>query len=101
MKTVILAILFLPFFASAQLRLAKVLSDNMVLQRNKPIHIWGKGTPGQNIILSFANENKTVVVQADSSWSIYFKKQKANVRAQSIFIKSGSENIELEKYINR
>jgi sialate O-acetylesterase len=99
MKQVISILLFLPFFASAQLRLAKVFSDNMVLQRNQPIHVWGKGLPGEDIKASFANEKKKVVVRPDSSWGIYFKKQKANGEPQSIIIKSGRENIELKNIL--
>ena len=27
----------------------KIFSDDMVLQRDQPIHIWGKGLPGKTI----------------------------------------------------
>ncbi len=99
MKYIILVLTSLPFFASAQLQLAKIFSDNMVLQRNKPIHIWGSSIPGQIVALSFGNENKTVITKPDSSWSVYFKKQKVNPQAQSVFIKSGNENIELKNIL--
>jgi sialate O-acetylesterase len=99
MKHIILTLTFLPFFANAQLQLAKIFSDNMVLQRDKPIHIWGRSAPGQTVALFFGNENKRVITKPDSSWSVYFKKQKANPHPQSIFIKSEKENIELKNIL--
>jgi sialate O-acetylesterase len=99
MKRIILALTFCPFFASAQVQLAKIFSDNMVLQRDKPIHIWGRSAPGQTVALFFGNENKRVITKPDSSWSVYFKKQKANPHPQSIFIKSEKENIELKNIL--
>ncbi len=98
-KYILIFFWFMPFFASAQLQLAKVFSSNMVLQRNKPIHIWGKATPGQTVNLVFSKEKKSVRAKADSTWSVYFKQQKANTQAQSIFIKTGRENIELKNIL--
>lgn len=99
MKPFIIIILLLPFFAKAQLQLAPVFSDNMVLQRNKPIHVWGSGVPGQNIELHFGNETRSVAVQADATWSVYFKKQKENVQPQSLSITSAAEKIELNNIL--
>jgi sialate O-acetylesterase len=99
MKRIFLALTFCPFLGSAQVQLAKIFSDNMVLQRDKPVHIWGRSNPGQAVALSFGNENKRVITKPDSSWSVHFKKQKANPRPQSIFIKSEKENIELKNIL--
>lgn len=92
---------FLVFFlisltASAQVRVAKIFSDNMVLQRDQPVRIWGKGTPGKNVEVSFTNEKRNTTVKNDSTWIVVFAKQKANATGQSIIIKSGNEIIELK-----
>ncbi len=98
-KYIFILLAFTPIFAGAQLQPAKIFSDNMVLQRNKPIHIWGKAAPGQTLSITVAGEKKTIVAKADSSWSVYFKKQKANARPQSIFITSDKEKIELKNIL--
>lgn len=92
-------LLCLPFASAAQLKLAKIFSDNMVLQRDQPVHILGKGIPGKQVTVLFAKESKTAIVKADSSWSVYFKKQKANAQPQSIVVKSNNEKIELKNIL--
>lgn len=71
----------------------------MVLQREQPIHIWGRSTPGEKVEVFFVDQTKNVLVAKDSSWNIYFKKQKANAHPQSIVITSGNEKIELQNIL--
>jgi len=96
MKLFLISLLFWPLHASTQLKVAKIFSDNMLLQRDRPVNIWGKGLPGKEVIVSFGNENKSTVVRADSSWLVSFKKQKANRLPQSISIRSVEDSIELK-----
>ncbi|MEO6283170.1 MAG: sialate O-acetylesterase [Dyadobacter sp.] len=73
-------LLFVPFvgFANAQnasdtgLTLAPVYSDHMVLQRNKPVVIYGKAIGGGQVTVSFLNT--TLVTNADGTgkWKAVF-----------------------------
>lgn len=94
MKLFLTSLLFVPIIAISQLRTANIFSDNMVLQRDQPVHIWGKFIPSKKVEVLFAGVKQTSVVKADSSWSVYFLKQKANAKPQSIIISSGKEKIE-------
>lgn len=94
-----ISLLFLPIVTGAQVQLAKIFSDNMVLQREKPIHVWGKGIPGDKVTASFSKTIKTSIVKADSSWNVYFKKQKANTVDQSLLVSDGSDSIELKNIV--
>src|SRR5688500_564507 len=99
MKWYLISFLVLPLFSAGQLQLAKIFSDNMVLQRDEPVHIWGKATPGDRVSISFGVENRFTIVPKDSSWSIYLKEQKANTKAQSIFISCGDKRVELKNIL--
>jgi len=99
MRICLLFILMCPFVSTAQLQLGKIFSDNMVLQRGKPVHIWGKSIPGKKIMVSFVNENRNTIVQNDSTWSVTFKAQKASVQPQSVSITSGIEKIEIKNIL--
>ncbi|NIG55210.1 sialate O-acetylesterase [Chitinophaga sp. Cy-1792] len=57
---------------AAQLKVAPVFGDHMVLQRNKPLHVYGKGLPGTQISGLFKHQHATTVVQQDSSWLLIF-----------------------------
>ena len=87
--TCLLILIIIPTFSTAQLQFAKVFSDNIILQREKVINIWGKAVPMNQVIISFGGETKKVFVNKDSSWTVYFKSQKANTEPQTIFASSG------------
>ena len=87
-------LLLCPFITFAQLKPAKIFSSNMVLQRNQPIHIWGQAIPGIKVEVQFSGDTKVVAAKPDSSWHVYFKKQKANIQPQSIIVSSGNKKIE-------
>lgn len=101
LNKLIFYILFLvvPFFAKAQLQLAKVFSDNMVLQRDQPINIWGKAHPGQIVKITFSNQKKASIVQVDSSWNIILKKQTSNSTPQNITITCGKEILNIRNVL--
>src|SRR6185437_379946 len=72
-----LAILLGPFGSSAQVRLPQLISDNMVLQRDKPINIWGWASPSEKITISFDGHTYKTVAAADSGWQIKLRATKA------------------------
>ena len=46
----------------SQLRLSKVFADQMVLQRGKPIPVWGWGIPGEVVSVSLELDRREVTV---------------------------------------
>ena len=49
---------------------ASLFTDNLVLQRNKEINIWGKAEPGEKVTVSFLNQSKQTVTDANNNWKI-------------------------------
>lgn len=93
MNKLFLFMFLLPCFANAQIQVAKIFSDHMVLQRDQPVHVWGKASPGKTIVISFSGVSKSIAVKPDSTWSVYFSKQKANTQPQAIRIEDGKETL--------
>ena len=62
---------------SAQVRLPNALSDHAVLQRDRPLHLWGWATPGASLTLHF--HAQTVLAQSDrlGRWSAYLAPEPA------------------------
>ncbi len=98
-KYLIVLLLCLPLFSMAQLTVAKIFSDEMLLQRNQPINIWGKAIPGNKVEVLFANEKRKAVAKQDSTWLVIFKKQNANREPQRLTIKSSNKKIEFENIL--
>ena len=83
----------------AQLSLPDIFTDDMVLQRDKPIQFWGKGNPTSEVEVLFAGETKRTEIYKDSTWSIILNKRKANPKPQSIEITSGTKKIVLSNIL--
>lgn len=77
----------------AQLELPKIFSDNMVLQSEKPIHIWGKGMPNTSLKIQFDGEINSTTVRMDATWSILFKSRKVSSKPHSIRITNGQQEV--------
>jgi sialate O-acetylesterase len=54
--------------ASAQLKLARLFSDHMVLQRQKTIPIWGWANANQKITITINNYNQTTQADQQGKW---------------------------------
>lgn len=93
MKVCNLILLLLPLQLFAQLSVAPVFSSNMVLQRNKPIHVWGKAKPGEVIAVSFVGKNKSTICLKDSSWIITFPSLPANSHPIELVVNSSTTKI--------
>jgi sialate O-acetylesterase len=99
MRWVFIYILLLPLVTASQLTMARIFSDNMVLQRDQPVHFWGTGIPGQRVTVLFARQSKATIVKADSSWDVYFKKHSADAQPQTIVVNCDKANIELKNIL--
>jgi len=110
-------ILFLVAFFStihlfANITLPKIFGDNMVLQRNKPIPLWGWGSPNEKITIRFNHQTKTVTTDLNGNWKVNLDKEAAggpyqlvlkgintvtfkNVLVGEVWICSGQSNMEM------
>lgn len=52
------------------IRLPYLISDGMILQRNRRIKIWGKAFPGRKLCLTLCNSQYTTTVEEDGRWEI-------------------------------
>jgi sialate O-acetylesterase len=72
-----LALCFAALQASAQVHLPHVLSDHAVLQRDRPIHLWGKATPGARLQAHFHAQTASAVTDRLGLWSLYLAPEPA------------------------
>ena len=66
----ILAVLFSQML-SAQLRPHPVFDNNMVLQRDKPVKVWGWAAPQEEVKVEFGGQTKTAVANAGGEWMVH------------------------------
>ena len=73
--TSLVCLLCLPVYATV--RLPPQFGDNMVLQRNVAIPVWGWADPGERITVSLAGEKKSAVTDQSGMWQVALSPQQA------------------------
>ena len=58
-----------PCAASAATLLHELFADHAVLQRDKPIAVWGDAPAGESVTVSFAGKTTTATADAQGHWS--------------------------------
>ena len=76
-SSIILLLLTCGRFANADVVLPSLISDNMVLQRNVSVRIWGWADEGERVTVEFDNMRKTTVTGADRRWKVMLDPLKA------------------------
>ncbi|MGY8770950.1 MAG: hypothetical protein ACKVH8_21275 [Pirellulales bacterium] len=84
-------------FAAESLKVHGIFRSNMVLQRDKPITVWGWAPVGSVVHVKFGQksvESKAIV--DNGRWEVVFESQPVNTKGQRLSVKSGDEIIEMD-----
>lgn len=95
------------------LTLAEIFTSNMILQRRKPIPVWGTGQPGHIVTVKLGDTVQSATVEADGSWMIVLPPREAgseltllaqcdgwvlpcsNVQMGEVWLAGGQSNMEM------
>lgn len=72
-----------------------LFQSNMVLQRDKPVRIWGWGTPGETVTVAIAGERASVEVEKDRTWSVTLPAMPTRTESLEIVISGERETLTL------
>jgi sialate O-acetylesterase len=79
MRKILLCFIIFPFLCHAKVTLPSILGDNMVLQQQSDVKLWGKAMAGKKITVSpsWTNKQFQTVVNPDGRWLISISTPKA------------------------
>ncbi|GGA66241.1 9-O-acetylesterase [Flavobacterium palustre] len=100
---------------NANVRMPLLFSDGMVLQRNKPIPVWGWANPDEKVEIHFNKQAKMVQADKNGKWMVSLSAEKAggpfeliitgknkivikDVLVGEVWICSGQSNMEFQMY---
>lgn len=66
----IAVLLFLATSLRADVTLAPPFNDHAVLQRDKPIPVWGRADPGEHVVVAFGEQRVGSTTAADGRWLV-------------------------------
>ncbi|MEI7901866.1 MAG: sialate O-acetylesterase [bacterium] len=98
--------------AAADVRLPKIFTDNMMLQRNQPVRVWGWADAGEAVSVSLWGKNAATKADAKGQWAVELPPMKAgenlelavkgkntltlkNILVGDIWVCSGQSNMEM------
>ena len=95
--------------AVAKVQLPQLFQSNMVLQRGKPIPVWGTADAGERVVVSFKKKVYETTADAQGHWQVTLPQQKAggpfqltindqtldNILIGDVWLCSGQSNIDV------
>ena len=105
----LLGLLALALPARAEIKLSKVFSPHMVLQRGMPAPIWGTANPGEKVVVIFRDQSKETTADDQGMWSVKLdpltpggpdvlkigKKTIEDVLVGDVWVGSGQSNMDM------
>ena len=77
----------------AKLTTSPIISSDMVLQREKPVHIWGTADAGERVSVSFGKQKVKAKADAEGKWLATLQPMKATAHPQNLVIKGKKESL--------
>ena len=83
----------------AKIIVPKIFSDGMVIQRDRPIHVWGSSSPEENVRVILGPRDLSVRAGKDGRWSLKLDPLEASSQATSLTIRSGDHTVEYDNIL--
>src|SRR6185295_11456965 len=95
--SVCIAVIGLSFAATARadVKLPAVLGSHMVLQRDRPLPIWGWADPGEEVTVQLGESKVNGRADAGGHWKVTLPPMKADGKALRLVV-SGKNRVQLE-----
>ena len=77
----------------AQIRVAHIFDNNMVLQRDKPVKVWGLADPQERVKIEFGGQIKSILANKQGEWSIYLDPMSANVKPRDMKVSGKTSSV--------
>lgn len=77
----------------AEVTLAALFSDHAVLQRDRPLPIWGWADPGEAVTVALGRESGRAVAGADRRWQVTLKAQPVSVTPLTLTVSAGGRSV--------
>jgi sialate O-acetylesterase len=65
----------------------------MVVQREKPVRIWGWADKGESVAVTFAGQDHSATANDERKWEVTFKPLEANATGQILTVRSGDARV--------
>ena len=86
--------------AAETLKVHGVFRSNMVIQREKPIKIWGWSKPGRKVSVQLGEEKAEAAAdKQEGRWEVTFKAREADAIGRKLTVTCGDEKVTMENIV--
>ncbi len=86
------AVFAFPAFAETNadptITLGQPFTDHMVLQRDRPVPVWGWAAPGTKVTVSFAGQSKKTAAGPDGKWTLSLASLRGSFEPRELSVRS-------------
>jgi len=79
------------FTAYAEIKMATLFADGMVLQQKSKVPVWGWGDQGAKVTVTFGSQRKSTTIPANGKWMVSLAPLTASAKPAQMTIKLGNE----------
>lgn len=76
-----------------------LFQSNMVIQRDKPIKVWGWAAPGKKVTVTFAGASASATAAEDRSWAVTLPAQEASSEPRAMAVAAEDTTLELDNIL--
>jgi sialate O-acetylesterase len=99
MAVVLCVTLFSASAVLADVWAAPLFADNMVLQRDQKVPVWGKAKPGDAIEVTFGSSSAKATAGADGKWSVSLPPMPADATGKELVIAGPEKKLTLKNVV--
>jgi sialate O-acetylesterase len=97
-RCVVFALFCLAGSAGAEVKLAGVFSDHCVLQRDRPVPVFGTAAPGEKIVVTFHGQSQSATADEQGEWRVKLSAMKADATGQPLTV-AGANTVTLKDVV--
>ncbi len=76
-----------------EFRAGSLFNSNMVLQRDRPLPIWGRAKPGAEVIVQFAGQTRKTTTDAQGKWSVLLDALPASAMPRTMELSAAGQKL--------
>ncbi len=97
----LLALITLTTQTMAEIKLSGLFGNDMVLQRDRAVKVWGWADPDETVAVQFANQQKSATTEENGFWSVTLDAMEASAEPRALIVQSpdGTQQIKIDNVV--
>ena len=87
------ALLSVPLLTRGEITLGPIFKDHAIVQRDKPLPIWGRAAPGEKVTVAFRGQSLNATADTNGRWIVYLEPLTASAETADLVVSGGETRV--------